>query len=236
MKRLLLLSNSTTHGYGYLEHALNDISSFFGNSVKNIAFVPYAGVTISHDDYTRKVSEVFEQLGYSIRSVHTVEDPVRLIQSCDGIAVGGGNTFMLLKTMQENGVLEAIKEKVNDGIPYIGWSAGSNMACPTIRTTNDMPIAEPESFNALGLIPFQINPHYLDIHPEGFHGETREQRLLEFLEANRSTTVVGLREGTFLKVEGNKMNLGGKLNARIFQYGKKPIEMSASEDFSIFLK
>jgi dipeptidase E len=232
--RLLLLSNSTTQGYGYLEHSFDEIKNFFGTKIKKIAFIPYAGVTISWDDYTAKVSNVFKNLGYEIISVHS-GDPDEIIENCDGIAVGGGNTFNLLKTIYDNGLQDLIISKVNDGMPYIGWSAGSNLACPTIRTTNDMPIVEPPSFSAFDLIPFQINPHYLDSHPDGHHGETREQRILEFLEANKDIYVVGLREGSILKYENNTLQLLGNKSARIFKYGNEPIEVNPNDNLKFLI-
>ncbi len=233
--KLLLLSNSTTYGYSYLEHAFEDIKNFFSNNVKKIAFIPYAGVTISWDDYTEKVSNVFTNLDYQIISIHT-GNPREIINSCDAIAVGGGNTFNLLKTCYENDLISLIREKVKSGVPYIGWSAGSNLTCPTIRTTNDMPIVEPPSFNALNLIPFQINPHYLDAHPDGHFGETREQRLLEFLELNKIMNVVGLREGSSLLIENNSIKLLGNKTARIFKYGSIAVEKSPGDDFSFLLE
>jgi dipeptidase E len=233
--RLLLLSNSTTQGYTYLEHAFDDIKNYFGKSVKNIAFVPYAGVTVNWDDYYNKVKMVFNQLGYEIISVHN-GNAEKIINSADAIAVGGGNTFNLLKTAYDNGLIDIITDKVEDGMPYIGWSAGSNLACPSIRTTNDMPIVEPESFTGLNLIPFQINPHYLDAHPEGHHGETREQRILEFLEVNRDIYVVGLREGSSLLLEGNSLSLIGNKPARIFKYGTETIEKNNGDNLEFLLR
>lgn len=232
--RLLLLSNSTTQGYGYLEHALNDIKSFFGNSTKKIAFVPYAGVTVKWDDYESKVASVFTKLGYEIASIHR-GDPEKIIDSADAIAVGGGNTFNLLKTVYDNGLNDLIYDKVLAGMPYIGWSAGSNLACPTIRTTNDMPIVEPLSFNALNLVPFQINPHYLDAHPEGHHGETREQRILEFLELNKDIFVCGLREGSIFELNGTDLKLLGDKNVRIFKFNTEPFELNNKSDFSFLM-
>lgn len=232
--RLLLLSNSTTQGFTYLEHAFDDIKSYFGTEVKKIAFIPYAGVTVNWDDYTKKVGDVFNKLGYKIISVHT-GDPEEIIESADGIAIGGGNTFNLLKNIYDNGLIDIITEKVQIGMPYIGWSAGSNLACPTICTTNDMPIVEPPSFSALNLVPFQINPHYLDAHPEGHHGETREQRILEFLEANQNIYVVGLREGSSLKFDNGRLELIGNKNARIFRYGTETFELSPNDDLAFLM-
>lgn len=225
--KLLLLSNSTTEGYTYLEHANAEIKSFFGNDIKKIAFIPYAGVTISYDDYTTKVQNYFNKFDIEILSVHK-GNPSEIIKNAQAIAVGGGNTFQLLKSLYDYNLVDLIKSEVFNGKPYIGWSAGSNMACPTIRTTNDMPVVEPQSFNALNLINYQINPHYLDAHPSGHHGETREQRLLEFLELNREIYVVGLREGSMIWVENNNHKLLGSKQARIFKYGVETYELDAN--------
>lgn len=231
MKNLLLLSNSTTHGFSYLEHALDSIKDFFGDDHKLIAFIPYAGVTFSHDDYEAKVASVFNSLGYSINSVHN-GNPRAIIEQSDAIAVGGGNTFQLLKSVYEYELLDLIRTKVENGTQYIGWSAGSNLACPTIRTTNDMPIVEPRSFQALDLIEYQINPHYLDAHPEGHHGETREQRIEEYLVLNQDKYVIGLREGSTIHVSGDKHILLGSKQARIFKFAKKAYEIEPGTDLS----
>ena len=230
--RLLLISNSTNAGEAYLEHPLDQIKTFLGSTRVKALFVPYAGVTISFDDYTSRVSERFQEIGHAITSVHEVDDPVLAVQQAEAIVVGGGNTFHLAKLMQEQGLIDAIREKVLDGTPYIGWSAGSNMACPSIRTTNDMPIVEPVSFQALNLVPFQINPHYLDANPEGHAGETREMRIEEFLEANPGIFVVGLREGTMFLVEKELMQLLGPRPARIFKKDYNPQEFEPGADFS----
>jgi dipeptidase E len=233
--RLLLISNSTNAGEAYLEHPLDQIKTFLGSTRVKALFVPYAGVTISFDDYTSRVSERFQEIGHAITSVHEVDDPVLAVQQAEAIVVGGGNTFHLAKLMQEQGLIDAIREKVLAGTPYIGWSAGSNMACPSIRTTNDMPIVEPVSFQALNLVPFQINPHYLDANPEGHAGETREMRIEEFLEANPGIFVVGLREGTMFLVEKESMQLLGPRPARIFKKDYNPQEFEPGADFTFLL-
>ncbi len=233
--RLLLISNSTNAGEAYLEHPLDQIKTFLGSTRVKALFVPYAGVTISFDDYTSRVSERFQEIGHAITSVHEVDDPVLAVKQAEAIVVGGGNTFHLAKLMQEQGLIDAIREKVLAGTPYIGWSAGSNMACPSIRTTNDMPIVEPVSFQALNLVPFQINPHYLDANPEGHAGETREMRIEEFLEANPGMFVVGLREGTMFLVEKESMQLLGPRPARIFKKDYNPQEFEPGADFSFLL-
>jgi dipeptidase E len=232
--RLLLISNSTNAGEAYLEHPLDQIKSFLGSKVEAL-FIPYAGVTISFDEYTTRVRKRFQEIGHEITSVHEADDPVRAVRQAEAIVVGGGNTFHLAKLMQKHDLIDAIREKILAGTPYIGWSAGSNMACPSIRTTNDMPIVEPVSFQALNLVPFQINPHYLDANPEGHAGETREMRIEEFIEANPGIFVVGLREGTMFLVEKETMQLMGTRPARIFKKDQNPQELEPGADFSFLL-
>jgi dipeptidase E len=233
--RLLLISNSTNAGEAYLEHPLGQIKAFLGPHKLNALFIPYAGVTISFDEYTSRVRERFREIGHDLNSTHESEDPVQAIQRAQAIVVGGGNTFYLAKLMQEQGLLDPIRERVLAGIPYIGWSAGSNMACPSIRTTNDMPIVEPESFQALNLVPFQINPHYMDANPEGHAGETREMRIQEFTEVNPGIFVVGLREGTMLLVERQTVKLLGPKSARIFVKDQQPREIRPGDDFTFLI-
>ena len=230
--RLLLISNSTNAGEAYLEHPLEQIKSFLGGTMVNALFIPYAGVTISFDVYTSRVRKRFQEIGHDITSIHETEDPVRAVQHAQAIVVGGGNTFHLAKLMQDQGLMDPIRKEVLAGTPYIGWSAGSNMACPSIRTTNDMPIVEPASFRTLDLLPFQINPHYLDANPEGHAGETREMRIEEFIEVNPDMFVVGLREGTMLRIEGEDIQLLGPKAARIFKKGQPPFEAEPGADFS----
>ena len=183
--KLLLISNSTNAGEEYLRYPLPEIGRFL-DGVREIVFVPYAAVTFSYADYEKKVQARFAELGIRVRSVHRAKDPAALVRGAEAICVGGGNTFALAKKMQQQGLMTAILRKIKAGTPYVGWSAGSNVCCPTISTTNDMPIVEPESFKAIGAVKFQINPHYLDANPAGHAGETREQRILEYIEANRT--------------------------------------------------
>ena len=240
---LLLISNSTMAGEEYLLWPRTHIQKFLSNDkVRNVCFVPYAGISLSgesleksYDVYTEKVKTVISQLGYELASVHETKDPKALVQSADAIVVGGGNTFHLVAELQKLGLMEIIREKALSGIPYIGWSAGSNIACPTLKTTNDMPIVEPESFNTLGLVPFQLNPHYLDANPQGHGGETRQQRIEEFLIVNRNTKVVGLREGCLLLLKDNVLQLIGNRSIRLFQYGKAPIELEPGADLSYLM-
>jgi len=224
--QLLLLSNSTNQGEEYLGWPREILKQFIEtNKITSCLFVPYAGVTVTWDDYTIRVREVFSQWGCTVQSVHEVNDPVLSISKAGCIVVGGGNTFRLVQMMHETGIMAAIREKSLAGTPFIGWSAGSNVACPTLRTTNDMPIIQPASFNTLNLIPFQINPHYLDANPEGHGGETREQRINEFQALNPEVVVVGLREATALHVDGEKLHLLGKRAMRLFKSGNEPVEL-----------
>jgi dipeptidase E len=241
--KLLLISNSTNAGEAYLGWPQSFISDFLKkNAVKSVLFVPYAGVNLSdkgleasYDAYEQRVKQVFNALGYELASIHHEADPVEAVQKAECIAVGGGNTFHLVAQMQKTGIMEAIRNRALQGMPYMGWSAGSNVACPTLRTTNDMPIYEPESFNCLNLIPFQINPHYLDANPEGHGGETREQRINEFLAINPTITVAGLREATLLEMDGAQLMLKGSRPMRLFKQGKEPEEIKSPADVSFLL-
>lgn len=233
--RLLLISNSTNAGEAYLDYPKEEIRKFLGDKKVTGLFFPYAGVTLSYDEYAAKVKARFNEIGHDIRSIHEYDDPVQAVEDAGAIIVGGGNTFHLLKMVRDNRLIGAVREKVLKGTPYIGWSAGSNMTCPTIRTTNDMPIVEPDRFDAFHLVNFQINPHYLDKNPDGHAGETREDRIMEFLVANKDMTVLGLREGCMLRVEDKKMVLIGNKPVRVFRYGEAPVEMEPGEDFSKFL-
>jgi dipeptidase E len=237
--RLLLISNSTMAGEEYLGWPRNYIKDFLKNETKEVLFIPYAGVNLSKDGleaswniYEKRVADVYASMGYEIKSIHQFSDPIKAVKEAKAIAVGGGNTFFLVYMLHKNGIMNIIKERVLAGMPYMGWSAGSNVACPTLRTTNDMPIVEPASFDCLNVIPFQINPHYLDAHPEGHGGETREQRINEFIAVNRDITVVGLREACLLQMEGNNLALKGSHPMRIFKFGKEPFEVAPGDDLS----
>ncbi len=233
--RLLLISNSTNAGEEYLRYPIQAIGHFLGD-IGEVLFVPYAAVSFSYDDYLKKVQDRFAELSVEVRSVHQSSHPEREVEKAHAIIVGGGNTFALLKKMQEQKLLDPIRERVVHGhAPYVGWSAGSNMACPTICTTNDMPIVEPDNFRALGLIKFQINPHYLDAHPAGHAGETREQRIEEYIEANRNVYVAGLREGCILRMDGSDMELIGPRSMRVFHHGDRPREIEPGESLSFLL-
>jgi dipeptidase E len=234
--RLLLISNSTNPGEPYLDYPKNRIKEFLGNDPVRSLFIPYAAVTFSYDEYEARVSERFREIGHDIVSIHRYTDPVAAVKEADAIVVGGGNTWKLLRTIRDNGLIGPVREKVFSGTPYIGWSAGSNVACPTIMTTNDMPVTEPDSFSSFALVPFQINPHYLDANPVGHAGETREQRIAEYIEMNPGIYVVGLREGTMLWAESGKLSLSGPRNARLFIKGAIPVEAGNNEDLSFLLK
>ena len=222
-------------GEPYLDYPKHEIQKFLGDKMVTALFIPYAAVTFSFDQYESKVEERFAEIGHHITSIHHFSDPVEAIRNAEAIVVGGGNTWQLVRMMHDNRLMDAIRQKVNQGVPFIGWSAGSNVACPTLQTTNDMPVVDPKGFDCMGLVPFQINPHYLDANPAGHGGETREQRIEEFLEVNPTVTVVGLREGTMLKYENNSLKLIGSRSARIFKKGMNPEELNASDDFSFLL-
>ncbi len=228
--RLLLISNSTNAGEGYLEYPKENIREFLGSSDKKALFVPYAGVTLSYDDYENKVKEKFNEAGHDIISIHHFNDPEKAVEKAEAIVVGGGNTFRLAEQLHKNSLVEKIRNRVMRGTPYIGWSAGANVACPTICTTNDMPIVQPLSFDGFSLVKFQINPHYLDANTEGHAGETREMRISEYIEINQDTYVTGLREGSMLLLENGTIRLIGKRTMRIFRYGTLPFELGPDDD------
>jgi dipeptidase E len=243
MKNLLLISNSTNPGEEYLGWPRDYIRHFLGDKRCKVLFVPYAGVNLSNkglkasfDVYEQRVAAVYKLMGYELKSIHRLRNPLAAVASAEAIAVGGGNTWHLVKMMQETGVMHAIAERTLQGTPFMGWSAGANVACPTLRTTNDMPIIEPPTFNAMSLVPFQINPHYLDANPEGHGGETRQQRIEEFLAINPKVSVVGLREASLLEVHGEKMELKGRRSMRLFKAGQEPVEFESGSDLSFLLK
>lgn len=234
--RLLLISNSASPGEKYLEKPAKDIGVFLGDTKKEVVFIPFAGVTFSFDSYVDKVNKALAHEGVCVKGVHSFDDPIKAVENAGAIMVGGGNTFQLAKMMQEQGLIEAIRKKVLEGTPYVGWSAGSNVACPTICTTNDMPIVEPQSFKVLNLIPFQINPHYLDTHPSDHGGETREVRILEYIEANHDMYVAGLREGCRFLIEDGKIKLIGEKTLRVFKYSEEITEYSSSDDLQFLMQ
>ncbi len=222
-KRILLISNSTLYGSGYLDHAEREIRNFLGrNWTETILFVPFA--LYDRDAYAELARERFKAMGYELESVYQVHDIAQSVEQAGAVFIGGGNTFRLLKALYDFELLLPIGRRVAAGMPYIGSSAGSNVTCPTIKTTKDMPIVEPPSFNALDLVPFQISPHYQDPDPNSTHmGETQEERIIQFLEENE-TPVAGLREGALLRVEGSSIVLKGVSGARIFRREQSPVE------------
>ena len=232
---LLLISNSTNAGEEYLKYPITEIAKTL-KGVSEVVFIPYAAVTFSYDEYEAKVQARFNEIGIKVKSIHHALNKRNFLRNAEAVVIGGGNTFALLKRMQEEDLLDVIHRRVKGGMPYVGWSAGSNVTCPTICTTNDMPIVQPESFRAIGLVSFQINPHYLDANPEGHAGETREQRILEYLEANRSRYVVGLREGCMLRIDDNGIELIGSRPMRIFKKGQPTYEVNPGDDISFLLK
>jgi dipeptidase E len=233
--RLLLISNSTNPGEKFLGYPAEAIRTFLGEKRVKALFLPWAAVTFSYDEYEKKVSDRFSELGHEIVSIHRFTDHLKAVADAEAIVVGGGNTWKLLKMIRSNKLIEIVNRKVTGGTPYIGWSAGANVACPTIKTTNDMPVTEPDSFAAFNLVPFQINPHFIDANPPGFAGETREQRIEEFIQENTEVYVAGLREGTMLRLENEILSLHGPKNVRVFRNGLLPVEFGASDDLSFLL-
>jgi dipeptidase E len=234
--KLLLISNSTNAGDSYLRHPIEQIGKFLKPSVNQVLFIPYAAVTFSYDDYENKVRERFAELGIGVESIHHSDSPVAAVEGARAIVIGGGNTWQLTRCLHEYKLIDPIREKVLTGTPFIGWSAGANVACPTIRTTNDMPIVDPIGLYACNFVPFQINPHYLDSHPEGHAGETREQRIQEFIEINPDLYVVGLREGTMLEILNRQITLIGPRPARIFRKGDQPREIEPGGEMGFLMQ
>jgi len=240
---MLLISNSTNYGENYLEWPRQYIDEFLKKTgVRRVLFIPYAGVALSDesledsfDAYEERVNGVFNEMGYEIYSIHREKDPVSAIKDALAIAVGGGNTFHLVYMLHKLKLMKVIKESVENGLPFMGWSAGANVACPTLCTTNDMPIIEPESMNCLHLINFQINPHYLDATIEGHGGETREQSLEEFMVINNNINVAGLREATLLSINGGSIELKGKRPMRVFKFGQSPKEYEPGSNVDFLL-
>ena len=222
MKRMLLISNSTQFGRGYLEHAEAEIRDLLGGS-KRVLFVPFA--LLDGDAYTETARNKYVAMGYELEGIHKASDPRQAVESAEALFIGGGNTFRLLKALYDTDLLDPIRAQARGGMPYIGSSAGSIISCPTIRTTNDMPIVEPPSLSALGLLPFQLNCHYLDADPNPtFMGETRELRLAQYHEENE-TPVLGLREGGMLRVNGEAVVLQGMPSAKVFRRGERAFEL-----------
>jgi dipeptidase E len=234
-RRILLLSTSTVHGSGFLEYCRDAITEHF-EGIDRILFIPFASPGgLSHGDYTDLVSGALRPAGLEVTGIHSEADAEAALRETGGIFIGGGNTFLLLRELYARNLLGPIRHRVSSGMAYMGSSAGSNVAGLTIGTTNDMPIVHPPSFDALGLVPFNLNPHYLDPDPGSTHmGETRETRIREFHVQN-DQPVIGLREGAWLKVMGSTMSLGGERGARLFRRGEEPEELAPGSDLSVLL-
>lgn len=234
MKNIIIASTSSLHNGQYLDYLLPEIQLFFGHC-SEIIFIPYARPSgISHADYTKKVAQVFGKISIAVKGIHEFKNPIEAIEKAQGIFTGGGNTFLLVSQLYENNLVETLKKAVLNGTPYIGTSAGSNICGVTMSTTNDMPIVYPPSFTTLGWVPFNINPHYLDPVEGSTHmGETRETRILEFLQLN-AEPVIGLREGSWLEVKGDSIILKGALTARVFKRNETPYEVTPETELKDF--
>jgi dipeptidase E len=226
-KRILLISNSTVYGQDYLDHVELEIKDFLGETSK-VLFIPFA--LYDRDTYAATARKRFASMGYELKSVHQTSNLEHAISEADAVFIGGGNTFRLLKCLYDFNLLDSIRSRVNEGTPFIGSSAGSIVAGPSLKTTKDMPVVEPPSFDALNIVPFQISPHFLDPDPTSTHmGETQEERINQFLEENEAP-VVGLREGAFLRVSETSVLLKGTAGARIFRKGLQPVETSPGDN------
>jgi len=227
MRRLLLVSSSRVHGSGYLEHCREQVARLF-EGMRKILFVPYALGDL--DGYARQAARGFEPLGLELQSIHKAADPAAVLMEAEGLFIGGGNTFRLLNSLYRHNLVGPIRERALGGMPYLGTSAGSNVACATIKTTNDMPIILPPTFDALSLVPFQLNPHYIDPDPSSQHmGETRETRIREFHEEN-DLPVLAIREGAMLEVGSDTATLLGSSGGRLFLKGQEPRECTAGQE------
>ncbi|WP_353243046.1 dipeptidase PepE [Providencia sp.] len=234
MTKALLMSSSRMGNMNYLEHANEQIHRLLQHKEQEILFIPYAAVTFSFDDFDAIVQPVFNALGYNLKSIHRFNDPVAAVKNAQAIAIGGGNTFALLKRLYDAKIVELISQRVkHENTPYMGWSAGSNVATPSIRTTNDMPIVQPPSFHALNIAPFQINPHFISGKPVGHNGESREERLNEFLTINPNEELIALYEGTALFIENEQGTILGDQNALWMRGPNKIEEISANQPFRL---
>jgi len=236
IRNLLLISNSTLHGSGYLDHCADEIKKILKNK-RTVLFIPYARPDgITHDKYTEIARSRFEKMGFKLTGIHEHDNAKQAVKNAEAIFIGGGNTFVLISSLYKEGIINLIRKKVREGMPYIGTSAGSNVACKSIMTTNDMPIKYPPSFDALNLVPFNINPHYLDPDPKSTHkGETRETRIKEF-HAYNNEFVVGLREGAMLDIKDNKIILKGSTGARVFDKDNNAKEYKPGDSLVFLLK
>lgn len=228
MKNLIVASTSTVHGQNFLEYLTDELLEFF-EKIDEILFIPYARPSgISHDEYTKKAAVVFEKINKRLIGIHTFDDPIQALQNAKAVFTGGGNTFVLVDQLYRNNLMQVLREAILNGLPYLGTSAGSNICGVSMQTSNDMPIVYPTSFKTLGVIPFNINPHYLDPTEGTTHmGETRETRIKEF-HAYNTVPVVGLREGSWLRIKGDTIELKGDQSARVFEQNKPPFEIDTT--------
>jgi dipeptidase E len=233
--RLLLISNSTMAGKAYLDHVKYDIKEFLGPEPVKALFLPFAGVTVPWDVYETRVKARFNTIGHDVISIHRYPNAIQAVNEADAIVVGGGNTWNLLRHIHDLDLIKPIRDKILAGTKYIGWSAGANVACPTIMTTNDMPIIDPLGFHAFNLVPFQINPHYTDMNPPGHGGETREERIREYIALNQKVYVAGLREGCLFHIRGEQIHMQGIHSLRLFRYNREPREIPPGEDLNFLL-
>ena len=234
MKNLLLLSNSTNFGEPYLGWPQEHLAKFY-EGVNEVLFIQFAGFALGYDKYEDAVKKAFAKFNKKVVSVHQFENMQEAAKNAEAFAVGGGNTFYLFQQMHQLGLMEIIKQKAENGTPFSGWSAGSNIACPSLKTSNDMPIVEPKSFDGLGLINFQINPHYTNKTIDGHGGETRDQRIEEFIAANQKSAVLGLPEACLLRVEKNNLTFIGNSSAKLFLYGNEPKFVEPNSNLSYLL-
>ena len=232
-RRLLLLSTARDSNGVFLLNASTAIRSLLGESIRSALLIPYSGVTITPQHYLQRAAVPFAKLGYTLHSIVDASDPARAVLEAEAIVVGGGNTFQLLTALYERELIDVIRARVLTGVPYLGWSAGAVITAPTIGTTNDMPIVEPPSLRALNLIPFQINAHYTDFHQPGHQGETRAERLEEYIAVNQTTRVLGLREGCSLRITDDEISLNGLGTAPVFSFGAPRAEYSAGDDILV---
>jgi dipeptidase E len=229
-----MMSSSRKGSQGFLAHADDQVHAVLRDHAKRVLFVPYAGgITYSFDEYEARVKPMFERLGYALESIHHHKDPRAAVEQAQAVVVGGGNTFVLLDRLYNAGLVGLLRERVNAGMPYVGWSAGANVVCPTIRTTNDMPIVEPPTLKALNLIPFQVNPHFISGKPAGHNGESREERLAEYLAIHPDERVVAIREGTALYVQGDNATVLGEFDALHFKQGGVVDKLATGRTFAL---
>ncbi|VVE69630.1 dipeptidase E [Pandoraea anapnoica] len=234
MKQILMMSSSRKGVSGYLEHAEDQVHAVLKGRAKRVLFVPYAGgITFSFDEYESRVKPSFERFGYELTSIHHHKDARAAVEQAEAVVVGGGNTFVLLDRMYNAGIVGLLRERLNAGMPYVGWSAGANVVCPTIRTTNDMPIVEPPTLKALGVVPFQVNPHFISGKPSGHNGESREERLAEYLAINPDESVVAIPEGVALHVHGDNATVLGEFDALHFRQGGAVENIATGSTFAL---